>query len=104
MIDFATQEISCSKPNSWVILIMPTIWRNGGFRFVIWPDDHEPPHVHIVRGNLLAAIINLGMNDKPVSVRANYHLNRRELALAVRGVAANNALFVAEWKKLHGES
>ncbi len=81
---------------------MPTIWRSGGFRFVIWPDDHDPPHVHVVRGNLLAAIINLGMKEKSVSIKVNYRLNRRELALAVQVVAANNAVFTKEWTKIHG--
>ena len=83
---------------------MPTIFRSGGFRFVIWPDDHPPPHVHIIRGNLLAAIINLGMKEKPVSIKTNYRLNRRELSLAVRTVAANNNLFAKEWKNIHGEN
>ncbi len=82
---------------------MPTIWRSGGLRFVIWPDDHAPPHVHIVRGKLLAAIINLGMEENSVSVKANYRLNRRELALVVQVVATNNDMFRKEWTKMHGE-
>lgn len=71
---------------------------------MIWPDDHEPPHVHIVRGNLLAAIVYLGVNGQPVRLRANYRLNRRELSVAVRVVAANNDRFVEEWRNIHGES
>ncbi|QQS31683.1 MAG: DUF4160 domain-containing protein [Acidobacteriota bacterium] len=82
---------------------MPTIFRSGGFRFVIWPDDHAPPHVHIIRGTLLAAVINLGMGESPASIKANYRLNRRELASVLRVVLANNDMFVEEWTKIHGE-
>ena len=30
---------------------MPTILFVNGFRFVVWPDDHEPPHVHVFKGS-----------------------------------------------------
>ena len=29
---------------------MPTIFRQDGFRVVIYTDDHEPPHVHVLKG------------------------------------------------------
>ena len=83
---------------------MPTIWRSGGFRFVIWPDDHHPPHVHIVRGKNVLAIINMAIDGRTVLIRENFGLKRQELAHAVRVVAANNGLFMREWVKLHGES
>ena len=27
---------------------MPTVLRFGAFRVVVYPDDHRPPHFHIV--------------------------------------------------------
>ena len=27
---------------------MPTILRHNGWRVVIYPNDHRPPHVHVV--------------------------------------------------------
>lgn len=83
---------------------MPTIWRGGGFRFVIWPDDHHPPHVHIVRGNRVLAIVNMAIGGRTVWIRENFGLKRQELASVVRVVASNNDLFMMEWTKLHGES
>jgi len=29
---------------------VPTILDSNGFRFIIWPADHEPPHVHVFKG------------------------------------------------------
>ncbi len=28
---------------------MPTVHLQGGFRFVIYPNDHRPPHVHVFK-------------------------------------------------------
>jgi hypothetical protein len=30
---------------------MPTIIRQDGFRIVIYPNDHLPAHVHIIKGD-----------------------------------------------------
>ena len=27
---------------------MPTVLRLGGLRVVIYPNDHSPPHVHVI--------------------------------------------------------
>ncbi len=29
---------------------MHTVSRQDGFRVVIYTDDHEPPHVHVLKG------------------------------------------------------
>jgi hypothetical protein len=28
----------------------PTVGNVGGMTLVIWPDDHNPPHVHAIQG------------------------------------------------------
>jgi hypothetical protein len=35
---------------------VPTILNINGFRFIIWPADHEPPHVHVIKGKGKAKI------------------------------------------------
>ena len=30
---------------------MPTIIKQDGFRIVIWPNDHLPPHVHVFKSD-----------------------------------------------------
>lgn len=71
---------------------------------MIWPNDHPPPHVHIVRGDKTLAIVNISIEGRIVSIKENYSMKRQELASAVHVVAANNELFVQEWMKVHGES
>ena len=33
---------------------MPTIFILFGFRFMFYANDHEPIHVHVVKGNISA--------------------------------------------------
>jgi len=35
---------------------MPTVLRIDGLRFVIWPNDHPPPHVHVFSAEAEAKI------------------------------------------------
>ena len=35
---------------------MPTVLRIGGLRFVIWPNDHDPAHVHVFSAEAEAKI------------------------------------------------
>lgn len=36
---------------------MPTIFILFGFRFLFYANDHEPIHVHVVKGNIRAKFL-----------------------------------------------
>jgi hypothetical protein len=79
---------------------MPTIHREAGFRFVIYVDDHPPPHVHVL-GEGRAKIVILGPDGLPLpewgrGIRA---ADRRRL---IEVVSERQEQFLAEWKALHG--
>lgn len=62
---------------------MPTILIKNGFRFVIYLNDHEPMHVHVIyQGS--EAVIEIA-ND--IKLRDNRGLNRNQLrqAMAIAG-------------------
>ncbi len=78
---------------------MPMILRSNGFLFVIYPNDHEPPHVHIFRAGA-ELIIDLAIKgDEPV-IRDVYRMKNREIAIAMAIVRANNDLFLKCWRKI----
>ena len=58
---------------------MPTVFRFGAYRVVICPNDHRPPHVHVV-GNGHEAVFELRCPKGPVELRENYGFSRRDLA------------------------
>ncbi len=43
----ATPSVTRSANNQRV---SPTVGSVGGVTLVIWPDDHDPPHVHAILG------------------------------------------------------
>ena len=65
---------------------MPVVFRIGGLRVVIWPNDHRPAHVH-VKGADGEAVFNLNCPAGPPELRDSFgfklsDVNRIEAALA----------------------
>jgi len=76
---------------------MPTVHREGGLRFIVFPDDHPPPHVH-VDGNGGRGKIDLA-GPTLLWVRG---LSVSDRKLAVDVVKARREEFLALWKRFHG--
>ncbi len=76
---------------------MPTVYREGPFRFVIWPNDHQPPHVHAYNSDGRCVIrIESGTVREAGTVRIP------DIAIAVRIVRQNQALLLDAWRRIHG--
>lgn len=81
---------------------MPTIININGYRVIIWPDDHAPPHVHIFKGNGEAKI-TIGNNEPPHLVTI-HNLSRQEVRQAWEIVANNQDILLTAWEKIHGRN
>lgn len=82
----------------WVILDMPTVLTEAGFRVKINTDDHTPMHVHVWhQGSVL--IVEF---ETEIVSRDNFGFNRREERRALEIVRSNRELLVKEWRKIHG--
>ncbi|SEP50613.1 DUF4160 domain-containing protein [Methylobacterium currus] len=80
---------------------MPTVLRIGSLRVVIYPNDHRPPHVHVI-GEGCEAVFNLNCPGGPVEIRENHGFSfKRALAIA-RALEENLAHLCEEWRKIHG--
>ncbi len=66
---------------------MPTVHRQDGFAFRIYPNDHGPPHVHAVKAGLMARLAIGGAGEAP-RVLSLHGMSDRDAAQAVR-IAAN---------------
>lgn len=80
---------------------MPTVLTIFGLRVVIYPNDHRPPHVHII-GNGCEAVFNLHCIKGPPELRENYGFSRGDLAKIVDDLTANLAALCREWRQIHG--
>lgn len=78
---------------------MVTIHRAYGYRFVIFANDHSPPHIHVFGHGGEARIVF----DEAGQTRVDWFVGigtaevRRILAEAVR----DRAKMMAAWRKLH---
>jgi hypothetical protein len=80
---------------------MPTVLRLGGLRVVIYPNDHQPAHVHVI-GHGHEAVFNLGCPAGPVSLRENYGFSRRDIARIQDLLLENLAALCQAWEGIHG--
>jgi len=80
---------------------MPTVLRIGGFRFVIYPNDHRPPHIHVI-GQGHEAVSALGYPSGPVLLRENYGFPRLVLKKIAELVEGHLGELCGAWEGLHG--
>ena len=73
---------------------MPTLFIVFGFRFMFYSNDHEPIHVHVIKGDAEARFQVL----PEVSLLDNRGLKPAELKLAESLVEENKETIVANWK------
>ena len=80
---------------------MPTILFINGFQFIIWPDDHEPPHVHAFKGDGQAKV-QIGNSEQAPTLVAIYGLTKREAKFIWGVVAEHQEKLLDAWEKIHG--
>lgn len=82
---------------------MPTVLRFAGLRFVIYPGDHRPAHVHVIgRGG--EAVFNLQCPKGPPVLREAYGLTRADVARIRATIADQLHLFCSSWESMHGQA
>ncbi|MBQ7259272.1 MAG: DUF4160 domain-containing protein [Paludibacteraceae bacterium] len=72
---------------------MPTLFTVFGFRFLFYSNDHEPIHVHVIKGNSEARF----QVQPDVKLLDNKGLKPAELKLAESLVEENKEMIVERW-------
>lgn len=80
---------------------MPTIDYVNSARVMIYPNDHDPAHVHVEKGDC-AAVVILHCPHGPLQLRENFGFSRSELNRIFKWILANLELCCTEWEKHHG--
>ena len=81
---------------------MVTIIRSGALRVVIFPDDHDPPHVHVIGDG--ETKIELGDSADASFVIFSVRTKANERRRAVEVVRVNHTLLLRRWSELNGRS
>jgi hypothetical protein len=81
---------------------VPTIFRFGGLRAMIYANDHRPAHIHVIGGGREAVFI-LRCPKGPPELRENYGFSALELSRIQAALAVNLVVACSEWERIHGE-
>jgi len=76
---------------------LPTILRIEGLRFVVYPNDHPPAHVHVI-GPGWIVVVNLAEPEVREVIRCSETDARRVLRLADQ----HRPALMQAWEKYHG--
>jgi hypothetical protein len=79
---------------------MPTALRIDGLRVVIYPNDHRPPHVHVLGAGTEAVFI-LNCPAGPPTLRGSFGFATPELNRIASALAVNLTALCAEWERIH---
>ena len=79
---------------------MVTVHREAGLRFVIFADDHEPAHVHVV-GDGAAKVNLLGPDGAPELVNS-FGFKAGDLRKAMRIATREQSMLIGKWNEIHG--
>ena len=76
---------------------MPTIIKQDGFRVVIWPNDHLPPHVHVFKSDAEVKITLIESNVFNVEGK----ISNKDLVKALNLVIERKVELLERWKEIH---
>jgi hypothetical protein len=81
---------------------MPTIYREGSFRVVLYPGsrEHGPPHVHVFDAS--GEVVVLLGDDVGPALREVRGMREMGARRAVRIVEENQQAFLHHWRRYHG--
>ena len=82
---------------------MPTIFIVHGVRYVIYPNDHAPPHVHALgAGWEIVVTLGDGNQIKPSIRSMKGEPTVRQIALVLQAAHMRCAELFRHWRKIHG--
>lgn len=77
---------------------MPTIYRERGHAYVIYSQDHPPPHVHVKHAGCEAKVFL-----DPVAVERHFGFTQQELSRIKDVVRAHAHEFAGSWHGIFGD-
>ena len=80
---------------------MPTVLMIGGWRVVIYPNDHRPAHVHVMGGGC-EAVFNLSGEQGWPDLRENHGFDSKSLRRIFAEQQKNQAHLITQWEAIHG--
>jgi len=78
---------------------MPVIFRLFGFRFMFYANDHEPIHIHVVKGNATAKFTLF-----PAKMVKNNGLKQSEIKIIEAVIEDNQEIIAQHWNRFFNKA
>jgi hypothetical protein len=76
---------------------MPTVHRDHGLKFVVYIDDHPPPHIHVTgRGIAKVAL------EPAVALLHSRSLSKADIGRILEVVRSQRSMMLEAWNRIHG--
>jgi hypothetical protein len=82
---------------------MPTIFIFFGLRFLFFSNDHEPIHVHVVKGNRDICENAVFQIIPEIKLLKNNGLKSNELKLAEMVIEENSEIIIEHWNNFFNQ-
>lgn len=82
---------------------MATIFRQDGFRVCIYPNDHDPAHVHVIKADGEARI-KIGNDEEEPECISLTNMSNKDAIKALELVADHQADLRKKWQEYHGQT
>jgi Domain of unknown function (DUF4160) len=82
---------------------MPTIIRQDGFRIVIYPNDHLPAHVHILKGDgeVRISLRSQEPTISPSLMTVMGKISDKDITKGLSLVKEHQIELLAKWSEIH---
>lgn len=77
---------------------MPTVLRKDGFQVRIYPNDHQPAHVHVFKADGEVKI-NIAIEVKVIEVAGR--ISNKDVSKAIELVTQYQQTLLAKWREIH---
>ena len=82
---------------------MPTLFIFFGLRFMFFSNDHEPIHVHVIKGKGYIKESAIFQVVPGIKLIENNGLSKQEIRLAEMIIEENSVLIQERWKTYFGK-
>jgi hypothetical protein len=74
-----------------------------GFRVVIYPNDHDPAHVHVIKnsGEIRINLGNKDLSEKPYLITVEGDISNKDVAKALNLVCEHQSELLIKWSEIH---
>ena len=80
---------------------MPTVVKKDGFRIVIYPHDHLPPHVHVLKQSAEVRIeLNESGDSNLLSISGD--ISGKDIQRSLNLVNEYQSILLNKWREIHG--